>query len=79
MSPSSAADPMVARFWTRARRFPRLIGKSVNGERIPGGPYTTAQAIGGFLTVWLLWESRPVWEQGNIIAELMFIAGMGWG
>lgn len=78
MSPS-ATEPTVARFWTRARRFPRLIGKTVNGDRIPGGPYTTAQAIGGFLTVWLLWETRPLWETGSIIAELALIAGAGWG
>lgn len=79
MSPNAATEPMVARFWTRARRFPRLIGKTVNGDRIPGGPYTTAQAIGGFLTVWLLWETRPFWGTGHIIAELLLIAGAGWG
>lgn len=71
-------EPTVARFWTGARRFPRLIGKTVNGDRIPGGPYTITQAIGGTLTVWILWETRPVWGPGQIIAELLFIAGMGW-
>lgn len=70
---------MVARFWTSARRFPRLIGKTVNGDRIPGGPYTTAQAIGGFLTIWLLWETRPIWGWDQIIAEILMIAGAGWG
>lgn len=72
-------DLMVARFWTRARRFPKLIGKAVNGERIWGGPYTLAQAIGGFFTVWLLWQTRTLWGPGQFITELLIIGGIGWG
>ena len=35
----------VARFYTRSRKFPRLIGRLHDGTKIPGGPYTVTQAI----------------------------------
>lgn len=38
-------DPEVVKWFTRARRFPKLIGKTYEGTRIPGGPYTIAQAF----------------------------------
>lgn len=70
---STADAVIVARFWTRARRFPQLIGKSLNGERIWGGPYTLAQFIGGFLTAWILWQTRPIWGTGPFLAQLVMI------
>ena len=76
----STADPVVvARFWTRARRFPQLIGKSINGERIWGGPYTLVQFIGGFLTAWLLWETMPLWGRGPFLAQLLMIPVITYG
>lgn len=38
----------VVKWYTRARRFPQLIGRTHDGTRIPGGPYTYTQFIGGF-------------------------------
>lgn len=70
---------IVARFWTRARRFPKLIGKGVNGDKIPGGPYTTTQAIGGAATIWILWKTIGLWGSGQIIVDLVFLAAASWG
>lgn len=39
----------TTRVYTMALRFPRMVGKGFNGERLPGGPYTVAQFIGGGL------------------------------
>lgn len=36
----------VLRWYTRARRIPRLIGKAPGGGHYPGGPYTLTQAAG---------------------------------
>lgn len=37
----------VMRQYTRGLRIPALIGKLSGGWRIPGGPYTTVQFVGG--------------------------------
>ena len=37
----------VVRVYTLAMRFPRMVGKGFNGERLPGGPYTLPQFVGG--------------------------------
>ncbi len=35
--------PETAKWYTRALKFPQLIGKTPNGGKIPGGPYTFTQ------------------------------------
>ena len=35
----------VIRNFTAARKFPQLIGKTPDGKRIAGGPYTLTQGI----------------------------------
>lgn len=37
----------AVRVYTLAMRFPRMVGKGFNGERLPGGPYTLPQFVGG--------------------------------
>ena len=39
----------TVRVYTMALRFPRMVGKGFNGERLQGGPYTIHQFIGGGL------------------------------
>ena len=40
----------AVRVYTLAMRFPRMVGKGFNGERLPGGPYTVPQFVGGGMT-----------------------------
>ncbi len=35
----------TARFYTKSRRFPKMIGRMTDGSRIPGGPYTLTQTV----------------------------------
>ena len=50
----------VVKWYTRARKFPTLIGKTPDGTRLPGGPYTITQVlVGGALAVLL--ASPPWW------------------
>ena len=51
----------VAKTFTRTRRIPQLIGRTSDGMRIPGGPYTMTQAIGGFVVGWLLYITMGLW------------------
>lgn len=47
MASTDATPPQeVLRWYTRARRIPRLIGKAPGGGHYPGGPYTLTQAGG---------------------------------
>jgi hypothetical protein len=40
----SQGEPIVARFYTAARKIKTLIGE-LNGTRLPGGPYSVTQVI----------------------------------
>jgi hypothetical protein len=68
----------VVRFYTKARRFPRLLGKWPSGEPIWGGPYTSAQAIGGIATLLLLKETFGVWAKFGL-ANALILLGVPYG
>lgn len=55
----------IAKTFTRTRRIPQLIGRTSDGARIPGGPYTMTQAIGGFVVGWLLYLTMGLWGGGS--------------
>lgn len=71
-------DRFVARFYTRARKFPRLLGVTTDGWRIPGGPYTYTQAIAGICAVFALSQTVSLWARGGAISTLMFGATLVW-
>lgn len=54
-------EPLVARWYTPARRLPRMIGKAPGGGTYPGGPYTVSQFIGGALTFAALSFTEGLW------------------
>jgi len=66
------------KWFTLARRFPQLIGRTPDGTRIPGGPYTVTQALGGIAVVVVGYMSMGVWAHfgglGNF-AVLFAVAG----
>jgi hypothetical protein len=69
----------VARFFTRGVKFPRLLGTTPDGKKIPGGPYTMLQAVGG-LTAFLLTQfTKPLWTNGSTFTELLVIAAVTIG
>lgn len=74
----------VLRWYTRARRIPRLIGKAPGGGHYPGGPYTLTQA-GGAAVVLLggqatmdLWGRFGFWGNniGLAIATVLTLVGL---
>jgi hypothetical protein len=69
----------VARFYTRAHRFPKMVGRMHDGTRIPGGPYTLAQAGVGGIILLIALITRAKWGTGNILFDLPMIVGFAWG
>lgn len=69
----------VAKFYTRARRFPKLIGKLHDGTRIPGGPYTLTQVIIGGLFLFVAMQTRSFWTWGSLIIDLPLVLATTWG
>lgn len=57
----------VARFYTKSRRYPKMIGHA-GGARIWGGPYSVAQAIGAAVTMLLAWVTQNAWASNTIVA-----------
>lgn len=66
---------MEAKWFTGARRFPQLIGRTPNGSKLPGGPYTITQMGVAVVMLWLLWNSTWLWARFGLIGNL--VAGLG--
>ena len=66
------------KWYTLARRFPQLIGRTPDGARIPGGPYTVTQAVGGMGILAVGYYSMGLWASfgtfGNF-AALILVTG----
>ena len=64
----------VVKWYTRARRFPQLIGKTPDGASIWGGPYTYTQVIGGAVFLVAGAKTIGLWghfgSMGNVIVLL---------
>lgn len=78
-TPTEAHDAEIVRWYTRARRFPQLIGKTATGGMIWGGPYTYVQVgvgVGCFIvgtqTVWL-------WGHFGLIGNAILLLAVSYG
>lgn len=69
----------IARFYTRSRRFPKMIGRMHDGTKIPGGPYTVTQAAVGGLLFLLAITTRAKWGTGLILVDIPISIGVAWG
>lgn len=61
----------AVRVYTLAMRFPRMVGKGFNGERLPGGPYTLPQFVGGGMIFGLSGISAYVMPIINPLVNLL--------
>jgi hypothetical protein len=69
----------IARFYTRSRRFPKVIGRLHDGSRIPGGPYTVTQAVVGGAVLVVALVSRGQWGTGSFLFDFPLAVGVAWG
>lgn len=71
----------VARFYTKSRKFPRMVGRFPDGTRMPGGPYTLTQfAVGvlvGALAAWL--GAIGVWDSGSVLTNSIIVVSLAFG
>lgn len=52
------------KFYTRARKFPRLIGTTLGGQTLPGGPYTARQLVVVLGVLVLATKTSGLWGAG---------------
>lgn len=77
---SSATDaPEIVKWYTRARRFPQLIGKTPDGATIWGGPYTYTQVIAGVLFIVVGSKTTWLWGHFGLIGNTLLLLGAAYG
>lgn len=73
-------DGRAPKWFTAARKFPQLIGRTPDGTQLPGGPYTITQLVVGGIVALLLWNTTGVWARfglaGNIIVGPAILIGV---
>lgn len=76
---SNEARPTeIARFYTRARKFPKLIGRLHDGTRIPGGPYTVTQLVALIVLTTGALLTRGLWGS-TMLADFVISLAIGVG
>lgn len=76
---STIDDPEVVKWYTRARRFPQLIGKTPDGATIWGGPYTYTQVIAGVLLIVIGSKTTWLWGHFGLIGNALILLGATYG
>lgn len=69
MSPT----PEVMKWFTRARRFPQLIGRTPDGARIPGGPYTVTQVVGAGAVLFVGTRTMGLWAHYGLLSNAVIL------
>lgn len=69
----------VAKWYTLARKFPQLIGKTPDGARLWGGPYTYMQVGVATVTVVLLVKLPFVWAHFSLFGNVFVFVGLVYG
>lgn len=76
---SNDATYEVVKWYTRARRFPQLIGKTPDGAKLWGGPYTYTQVIGAAIVLVVGVNSVGLWGQFGLIANAVILLSSAYG
>lgn len=66
----------VVKWYTRARRFPRLVGRTHTGGKIWGGPYTITQVVGAVVVVIVMLNTTSLWAKGSVFTNVAILAGI---
>lgn len=73
----------IVRWYTRARRFPQLIGRTPDGMKIPFGPYTITQALGAGVVLFVGTKTVSLWAHfgfvGNAFIGVVATVATVWG
>lgn len=69
----------VVRWYTRARKFPQLLGRTPDGTRLWGGPYTVTQAIGGGLVLVVGVKTMGLWGSFGLVGNALVLLSAAAG
>lgn len=69
----------VVKWYTRARHFPQLIGRTPDGATIWGGPYTYTQVAVGVGVLVLGSQTIGWWGQFELIGNAIILLGITYG
>jgi hypothetical protein len=75
---SEEHGPDLVRWYTRARKFPQLIGRTPDGARIPGGPYTVTQAVAAGVILVVGLNTLGIWARFGLLGNLLVLATVTW-
>lgn len=78
-SSSSPRDVEVVKWYTRARRFPKLIGKTHDGRTIWGGPYTYTQVVVFAVILVIASRTTEIWGRFDLVTNVAVLAGFAVG
>lgn len=71
--------PEIVRWYTRARKFPQLIGKTPDGAKLWGGPYTYTQVIGAAVVLVVGLKTISLWGAFGLIGNALVVLGAAYG
>jgi hypothetical protein len=71
--------PEVVKWYTRARRFPQLIGRTPDGARIWGGPYTFPQVTAAAAVLLVGVNTAGIWGRFGVIGNAVVLLGAAYG
>lgn len=72
-------ERQVVKWYTRSRKFPQLIGRTHDGTRIPGGPYTPAQFIAAAAIAVVAVNTTDVWARFGMVTNIAILITAGYG
>jgi hypothetical protein len=75
----TSPTPEVVKWYTRARKFPQLIGRTPDGAKLWGGPYTFTQAIGAGLMLLVGVNTMGLWAHYGLIGNAVVLLGVTYG
>lgn len=79
MPATEPPDLDIVKWYTRARKFPQLIGRTPDGAKIPGGPYTFTQVIGAGVILFLGSKTMSRWAHYGLIENFLILAAIAYG
>lgn len=74
----SSSELEIVRWYTSARRFPRLIGRFQDGRAIPGGPYTQTQFIVGAVMIVVAAKTPGLWAHFGLLGNAALLLVVVW-
>ena len=68
-------SPEIVKWYTRARKFPQLIGKTPDGAKLWGGPYTYTQVVGASVVLVVGLKTISLWGSFGLVGNALVVLG----